>query len=321
MKILQEAGLPDGVVNFVPCAGRTMGDLILPHKDLAGVNFTGSTGTFHTIWKSIANNIDVYKSYPRLVGETGGKNFHFVHESADMDSVINHTVRGAFDYQGQKCSAASRMYVPKNIWDSGFKDRLIEETKKVKMGCAMDLSSFMCAVIDQTAFDKISGYIARVKDASDATIIVGGGCDDSVGYFIEPTIIETSNPKYETMCDELFGPVLTVTTYDPAKYEETLKICDVTSEYALTGSIFAEDRRAVRQADAMLRNASGNYYINDKCTGAAVGEQPFGGSRKSGTNDKSGTIFNNLKWVSTRTIKETFEPLPSPLWPCNSELP
>jgi len=281
----------------------------------------GSTKTFHTIWQAVAAHIDAYNSYPRLVGETGGKNFHFVHESADLESVINHTVRGAFDYQGQKCSAASRLYVPANVWEGGIKERLIEMTKHVKMGCSTDFSSFMCAVIDKTSFDKISAYIARVKHAGDAQIIVGGGCDDSVGYFIEPTVIVTSNPKYETMCDELFGPVLTVCVYDPAKYEETLNVCDSTSRYALTGAIFAQDRRAVRVADAILKNAAGNYYVNDKCTGAAVGEQPFGGSRKSGTNDKSGTVFNNLKWCSQRTIKETFDPLASPLWPCNSELP
>ena len=215
MKILKEAGLPDGVVNFVPCRGSTMGNTILPHKDLAGVNFTGSTGTFHTIWKDVAQHIDEYKSYPRLIGETGGKNFHFVHESADMTSVINQTVRGAFDYQGQKCSATSRMYVPKGMWESGLKEGLAEETKKLKMGCSTDFSNFMCAVIDRTSFDSITSYLDRVAAADDAEFLVGGGYDDSVGYYIEPTIIVSDNPKYETMCDELFGPVLTITTCAP----------------------------------------------------------------------------------------------------------
>lgn len=321
MRILKEAGLPDGVINFVPCSGQMAGDKVIPHKDLAGVNFTGSTATFNRIWQTVASNIDAYKSYPRIVGETGGKNFHFVHESADVKSVISHTVRGAFDYQGQKCSAASRMYVPANLWESQLKEGFAEATKQVKMGCSTDFNSFMCSVIDRAAFDKLSAYLKRVKESSDAEILVGGGCDDSVGYFIEPTVVVTKNPAYETMCDELFGPVFTVFVYDPKEYEETLRLCDASSKYALTGTIFAQDRRAVRTADKFLKNAAGNYYVNDKCTGAAVGEQPFGGSRKSGTNDKSGTIFNNLRWVSQRTIKETFEPLSSPLWPCNSAMP
>jgi len=321
MKIFKEAGLPDGVINFVPCGGAQLGSLALPHPQLAGVNFTGSTGTFHTIWKTIASSIDGYKAYPKLVGETGGKNFHFVHESADMESVVNHTIRGAFDYQGQKCSACSRMYAPSTAWNSGLKDALVAGTKSLKMGCAKDFSNFMCAVIDKTSFDKIKDYIARAQASADCEVIVGGGCDDSKGYFIEPTIIVTRNPKYETICSELFGPVLTVYIYEPSQYEETLRLCDETSEYALTGSIFAQDRSAVVVADKFLRNAAGNYYVNDKCTGAQVGEQPFGGLRKSGTNVKSGTIFNNLAWTSPRTIKETFAPLESPLWPCNSELP
>lgn len=323
MKIFKEAGMPDGVINFIPCSGRELGDTVLPHKHLGGVNFTGSTGTFHTIWKAVAENIDVYKSYPRLVGETGGKNFHFVHESADMESVINHTARGAFDYQGQKCSATSRMYIPTTSWEGsgGVKEKLVRTVEGLKVGCSSDLSSFMTAVIDKASFDNIKSYLDEAKASGDCEIITGGNCDDSKGYFIEPTIIETKNPKYATMCDELFGPVLTVHTYDPAKYEETLKICDATSEYALTGSIFAECRRAVRTADKLLQNAAGNFYVNDKCTGAAVGEQPFGGSRKSGTNDKTGTVLNNLKWTSARTIKETFDPLTSPLWPCNSDKP
>lgn len=318
MKIWKEAGLPDGVINFIPDAGPLASSIALPHKDLAGVNFVGSTGTFNTLWKGVAENLDNYRAYPRVAGETGGKNFHFVHESADVENVVMHTVRGAFDYQGQKCSATSRMYVPTNLWEGGLKDQLCHETSKLKMGCSTDFSNYLCAVIDQTSFDKISGFIERVKAADDAEIIIGGGCDDSVGYFVEPTIIVTQNPQYETMCNELFGPVLTVCTYDPAKYAETLAECDATSAYGLTGSIFATDRAAVRQADAALVHSAGNFYVNDKCTGAAVGEQPFGGGRKSGTNDKSGTIHNNLKWVSTRTIKETFAPLGSPLWPCNA---
>lgn len=321
MKIFKEAGLPDGVINFVPCAGSQLSSLALPHPQLAGVNFTGSTGTFHTIWQAIADNIDGYHAYPRLVGETGGKNFHFVHESADLDNVVNNAARGAFDYSGQKCSALSRMYVPSNLWDKGgLKDALVATTKSLKLGCSTDFSSFMCAVIDRRAFDKIKSYISKAQAASDCEVF-GGGCDDSKGYFIEPTIIVTKNPEYETMCDEIFGPVLTVHVYDPSKYEETLRLCDKTSEYALTGAIFAEDRQAVRVADKILRNASGNFYVNDKCTGAAVGEQPFGGLRKSGTNVKSGTIFNCLAWTSPRTIKEGFAPLYSPLWPCNSDKP
>jgi 1-pyrroline-5-carboxylate dehydrogenase len=318
MKIWKEAGLPDGVINFIPDAGPLASSIALPHKDLAGVNFVGSTGTFNTLWKGVAENLDTYRAYPRVAGETGGKNYHFVHESADIENVVMNTVRGAFDYQGQKCSATSRMYVPTNLWEGGLKDMLCHETSKLKMGCCTDFSNFMCAVIDQTSFDKISGFIERVKAADDAEIIIGGGCDDSVGYFVEPTIVVTKNPQYETMCNEIFGPVLTVCTYDPDKYAETLAECDATSLYGLTGSIFARDRAAVRQADAALVHSAGNFYVNDKCTGAAVGEQPFGGARRSGTNDKSGTIYNNLKWVSARTVKETFAPLGSPLWPCNS---
>lgn len=321
MKILREAGLPDGVINFVPCRGKTMGEKVLPHPELAGVNFIGSSQTFNNIWKTVAMNIDSYKSYPRVCGETGGKNFHFVHESAEVENVVNQTARGSFDYQGQKCSATSRMYVPTNLWESGLKEGMIETTKQLKMGCSTDFSNFLCAVIDKTAYDKISSYISRAKEARDAEVIVGGRCDDSVGYFIEPTIIVTSNPKYESMSEELFGPVLTICTYDAKDYEGALKMCDSTSKYALTGSIFARDRKAVRIADKLLKQASGNYYVNDKCTGAQVGEQPFGGARKSGTNDKSGTVFNNLRWTSPRTIKETFEPLKDPLWPGVSALP
>lgn len=320
-KVLEEAGLPDGVINFVPCAGRDIGDLALGHKDLGGVNFTGSTGTFHQIWRGVAENIDEYKSYPRLCGETGGKNFHFVHESADVESTVHHTVRGAFDYQGQKCSATSRAYVPRNLWEGGMREKVIAGVKSLKQGCSSDMSNFLTAVIDETSFDKIEAYVADAKAAPDAEVIVGGGCDKSVGYFIEPTVIETTDAEYATMCDELFGPVLTVHVYDPEDYEATLAICDATSEYALTGAIFAADRRAVKVAHEALKNAAGNFYVNDKCTGAAVGEQPFGGSRKSGTNDKTGTILNNLRWVSPRTIKETFDPLGSPFWPCNSDKP
>eukprot|EP00941_MAST-03F_sp_MAST-3F-sp1_P002289 g2289.t1 len=321
MKIFKEAGLPDGVINFIPCGGAQLGNIALPHKDLGGVNFTGSTNTFHTIWKAVAQNIDTYKSYPRLVGETGGKNFHFVHESANFDTVVKQTTRGAFDYQGQKCSATSRMYVPKKMWENGLRDELVSVGKSLKMGCSTDLESFLTAVIDRKSFDNIKKYLDEAKNSSDCKVILGGNTDDSKGYFIEPTIIETSNPKYATMCDELFGPVLTVFPYEESKYEETLRICESTSEYSLTGSIFAEDRRAIRLADKLLNNAAGNFYVNDKCTGAAVGEQPFGGSRKSGTNDKTGTILNNLKWTSARTIKETFDEIPSHLWPCNSSQP
>eukprot|EP00940_MAST-03C_sp_MAST-3C-sp2_P003424 g3424.t1 len=322
MKIFKEAGLPDGVINFIPCDGPDASRLVLPHRDLGGVNFTGSTGTFHKIWKGVAEHIDTYKAYPRVSGETGGKNFHFIHESADVETAVNQTIRGAYDYQGQKCSATSRLYVPSSLWsDGGFRDRLVEGTKALKMGCSTDFGSFLTAVIDRTSFDRTTSYLDSAKTSSDCEILCGGNYDDSKGYFIEPTIIVTKNPKYETMCNELFAPVLTVHVYDAKDYEETLQMCSDTSEYALTGSIFARDRTAIRIADQYLSRAAGNYYVNDKCTGAAVGEQPFGGSRKSGTNDKTGTILNNLRWTSSRTIKESFAPLSSPLWPCNSDSP
>ncbi len=322
MKIYEEAGLPPGVINFIPCDGPEASKMVLPHRDLGGVAFTGSTGTFQKIWKGVAENIDTYKSYPRISGETGGKNFHFIHQSADVESAVNQTIRGAFDYQGQKCSATSRLYVPSDMWQNGgFRDQLVEGTKALKMGCSRDFESFLTAVIDRTSFDRIKTYLDSAKASSDCEILTGGNCDDSKGYFIEPTIIVTKDPHYETMCNELFGPVLTVHVYDDKKYEETLKMCSETSDYALTGSIFARDRTAIRTADHHLSTAAGNFYVNDKCTGAAVGEQPFGGGRKSGTNDKTGTVLNLLRWTNTRTIKETFSPLSDPHWPCNSPLP
>jgi len=308
MKIFKEAGLPDGVINFIPSPGSAIGKTAIPHPSFAGVNFTGSTGVFNHIWRDIGNNLENYRCYPRIVGETGGKNFHFIHESADVTNVVNQSIRGAFEYQGQKCSALSRMYVPRNLW-SDIKDGLVSVTNSIKMGCSTDFSSFMCAVIDSTSFNDLKAYIEGAKAADDCEIIVGGGCDDSVGYYVEPTIIVTTNPEYTTMCDELFGPVLTVYVYEPNDFEETLKICDANSDYALTGSIFASDRRAVKTAMKALRNAAGNFYVNDKCTGATVGEQPFGGSRQSGTNDKSGTNLNLLRWTTPLTIKETFSEL------------
>lgn len=314
MEIFKEAGLPDGVINFVPSPGSTIASTAIPHPSFAGVNFTGSTGVFNTIWRDIGANLEKYRCYPRLVGETGGKNFHFVHESADIENVVNQTVRGAFEYQGQKCSATSRMYVPKNIWPE-IKKGLKETTETIKMGCAKDFSSFMCAVIDQNSFNDLKTYIDGAKNSDDCEILTGGNCDDSVGFYVEPTIIVTNNPKYTTMCDELFGPVLTIYVYEPNQFEETLKLCDDTSDYALTGAIFARDRQVAIKATQMLKNAAGNFYINDKCTGATVGEQPFGGSRQSGTNDKSGTVLNMLRWTSPLTVKETFAPLHSISYP------
>ena len=306
-QILKEAGLPDGVINFCPGDGPTISKTLVTHPDMAGLHFTGGTKTFNTIWRTIGENLEGYKAYPRIVGETGGKNFHFVHESADPRHVALNTVRGAFEYQGQKCSATSRMYVPRQMWDTTLKGMLVEELSKVKMGCVTEFDSFMCAVIDRTSFDKCARYIKAAEESPECEIIFGGKCDDSVGYFVEPTVIVTTNPKYETMCEEIFGPVLTVHAYDD--FEETLALCDETSNYALTGSIFAQDRAAVVKASSALRNAAGNFYINDKSTGSIVGQQPFGGARQSGTNDKSGSAINLMRWTSVRSVKENFIPL------------
>ena len=308
MKIMKEAGLPDGVINLVFVSGPVIGDVVFKHRDFAGVHFTGSTGVFNDIWKTIGNNLSLYKTYPRIVGETGGKDFVIAHSSADVDVVATALARGAFEYQGQKCSAASRAYLPSNLAKPILK-KLVEQVKSMKMGSTEDFTNFINAVIDEKSFDKLERYIKDArKKGSNAKVIVGGKCDKSVGYFIEPTIIETTDPHYVTMCEELFGPVLTVYVYDENKFEDALKLVDGTSAYALTGAIIAKDRMAVETATNKLRNAAGNFYINDKPTGAVVGQQPFGGARASGTNDKAGSFLNLYRWVSARTIKETFNP-------------
>ncbi|HNR86052.1 MAG TPA: L-glutamate gamma-semialdehyde dehydrogenase [Taishania sp.] len=305
MELFKAAGLPDGVINMVAVDGATAGEVIFKHKDFAGIHFTGSTGVFRNLWKTIGENLDKYKSYPRIVGETGGKDFVVAHKSANAAEVATALSRGAFEYQGQKCSAASRAYIPSNLWNE-VKEILVSQVSSMKMGSPEDTSNFINAVIDKKAFGKITEYIEYIKNASDAEIVVGGNYDGSKGYFIEPTVCVTTNPKFKTMEEEIFGPVLTIYVYDENKYEETLKLVDETSEYALTGSIMATDRYAIDLAVNMLRNAAGNFYINDKPTGAVVGQQPFGGARGSGTNDKAGSAMNLMRWVSLRTIKETF---------------
>jgi len=307
MRILKEAGLPDGVINLIFVDGPTLGDACFNHPDFAGIHFTGSTGVFNTIWKHIGENTKIYKSYPRIVGETGGKDFVIAHKSANVDVLVAALCRGAFEYQGQKCSAASRAYIPSNIADE-VKKNLVAEIKSMKMGTVEDFSNFINAVIDEKSFDKLQDYLQQAEKAADAKIIVGGKCDKTKGYFIEPTVIEVTDPQYVTMCNELFGPVLTIYVYDENKFEETLNLVDTTSPYALTGSIIAEDRNAIEIATKRLTNSAGNFYINDKPTGAVVGQQPFGGARGSGTNDKAGSIINLYRWLSARTIKETFIP-------------
>jgi 1-pyrroline-5-carboxylate dehydrogenase len=307
MKILIEAGLPEGVINLLYVDGPTLGKVCFSHRHFAGVHFTGSTGVFNEMWQTIGANVSNYKSYPRIVGETGGKDFVIAHESADPDVVVTALLRGAFEFQGQKCSAASRAYIPSNIADE-IKKKLVDGVKSFSMGSVEDFSNFINAVIDERSFDKIEGYIKNVEKNADASILVGGKCDKSKGYFIQPTIIETKDPGYITMCEEIFGPVLTIYVYDAKKFDETLNIVDTTSPYALTGSIIAKDRNAVELATNRLRHAAGNFYINDKPTGAVVGQQPFGGARASGTNDKAGSILNLYRWLSARTIKETFNP-------------
>lgn len=307
MRILKEAGLPDGVINLIYVDGPVLGDVCFNHRDFTGIHFTGSTGVFNHIWKTIGNNINNYRTYPRIVGETGGKDFVLVHKSADVDATVAALARGAFEYQGQKCSAASRAYLPSNLAEE-IKEKLVAEIKTMKMGSVEDFSNFVNAVIDEKSFDKISGYIANAKKDKKANILVGGNYDKTTGYFIEPTVIEAKDPKYVTLCEEIFGPVLTVYVYEADEFEEVMDLVDSTSPYALTGSIIAQDREAILQATNRLRNAAGNFYINDKPTGAVVGQQPFGGARASGTNDKAGSMLNLFRWLSARTLKETFNP-------------
>jgi len=308
MKLFEEAGLPPGVINLVPGRGAEIGNPAMAHPDLGGVHFTGSTEVFQGMWRTVGANIAGYKSYPRIVGETGGKDFVFAHVSAAPEELAAALIRGAFEYQGQKCSAASRAYVPESLW-SGIRDRLISVVEAIPYGDVADFTNFMGAVIDKATFDKLQGYIDRAKSDSAADVICGGVCDDSTGYFISPTIIQAHDPHYATMETELFGPILTIYVYKDSDYEHTLELCDRTSPYALTGAIFGRDRAAINQATDTLRHAAGNFYINDKPTGAVVGQQPFGGSRASGTNDKAGSSLNLLRWVSTRTTKETFAPV------------
>ena len=307
MRILKEAGLPDGVINLVYVDGPTIGATCFSHPDFAGVHFTGSTGVFNYMWKQIGENIPKYKTYPRIVGETGGKDFVMVHPTADVDTVVTALARGAFEYQGQKCSAASRAYLPKNIAPA-VKAKLVKAIQSMKMGTVEDFSNFVNAVIDEKSFDNIAKYINKAKKDKKAKILVGGNFSKKNGYFVEPTVIETSDPKYLTMCEEIFGPVLTIYVYPTNQFEKTLDLLDKTSKYALTGAIISQDRASINLATDKLRHAAGNFYINDKPTGAVVGQQPFGGARASGTNDKAGSMLNLYRWLSARTIKETFNP-------------
>ena len=307
MQLLIEAGLPKGVINFIPGSGRDVGPNVISDSNLAGVHFTGSTNVFQGMWKTIGKNIANYKSYPRIVGETGGKDFCVAHESADIEVLATAMVRGAFEYQGQKCSAMSRAYIPTSIWGA-LKENYIDQVNNIKMGNPEDFSNFMNAVIDKSAFDSIAEFIDFAHDSNDAEILTGGKYNDDKGYFIEPTTILTNNPKFRTMCEEIFGPVLTIFLYDPSEWDATLALVDSTSEYALTGCVIGEDKEALLEAKNALTHSAGNFYINDKPTGAVVGQQPFGGGRASGTNDKAGSMFNLVRWVSMRTVKETFEP-------------
>ena len=307
MRILKEAGLPDGVINLVYVSGPILGNVCFNHTDFAGVHFTGSTGVFNYMWETIGKNTSIYKSYPRIVGETGGKDFVIAHKTADPDVVVTALLRGAFEFQGQKCSAASRAYIPSNIAEE-VKKKLIAGVKSFKMGSPEDFTNFINAVIDEKSFDNIKKYIDNAKKDKKAEIWVGGKCDKSQGYFVQPTIIEAKDPKYVTMCEEIFGPVLTIYIYNANQFERTLDLVNSTSPYALTGAVIAKDKSAIELATNKLRNAAGNFYINDKPTGAVVGQQPFGGARASGTNDKAGSILNLYRWLSARTIKETFNP-------------
>jgi 1-pyrroline-5-carboxylate dehydrogenase len=307
MKLFEAAGLPKGVINFVPGSGGQVGTPAMSNSNLAGIHFTGSTAVFQNMWKVVADNLKNMKYYPRIVGETGGKDFIFAHNSADVDGMVVAAIRGAFEYQGQKCSAASRMYIPKSIWGE-FREKYVDEINKIKMGDVEDFTNFMSSVIDKAAFESITDYIKFAKDSKDAEIITGGNFDDSKGYFIEPTTIVTTNPKFKTLEEEIFGPVFTIYVYDDNKFDEALTLCDETSPYALTGAVWAQDRSTILKMSNRLRNAAGNFYINDKPTAAVVGQQPFGGGRASGTNDKAGSGMNLMRWMTARTIKETFDP-------------
>ena len=307
MKLFEEAGLPKGVINFVPGSGGQVGNPVMASPYLAGIHFTGSTSVFQGMWKTVAENLKTMKYYPRIVGETGGKDFIFAHNTADVDALAIAAIRGAFEFQGQKCSAASRMYIPKSIW-AQFKDKYVTEMSTLKMGDVEDFTNFVSAVIDEGAFKSITEYIDFAKSSDEAEIITGGNYDDSVGYFIEPTTIVTTNPRFKTMEEEIFGPVLTIYVYEDDKFDEALDLCDTTSPYALTGAIWAQDRYALIKMSDKLKNAAGNFYINDKPTAAVVGQQPFGGGRASGTNDKAGSAMNILRWMTARTLKETFDP-------------
>ena len=318
-KVLREAGLPDGVINFVPGSGAMMSAVILDHPMFAGLHFTGSTEVFNSIQQTIGTKLGKYRSYPRVVGETGGKDFHLIHESADMVTAVNQTIRGAFEYQGQKCSACSRCYVPDTRADE-FLALLAKQMKRIKMGKPQDFDTFVTAVIDRAAFDRLKAAIDEARAAQDAKVVIGGRCDDSVGFMVEPTVIVTTNAHFRTMEEELFGPVLTVHVYKASDDDAVLRTLDTTSVYALTGAIFARDMLWIQKATRMLRHCAGNFYINDKCTGAVVGQQPFGGARASGTNDKAGEKWNLLRWVSVRAIKETFVPLPDFVYPHMSTL-
>ena len=305
MKLLQAAGVPDGVINFLPGRASKVGDPVLAHPDFAGIHFTGSTPVFQAMWKTIAENLPKYRSYPRIVGETGGKNFVFAHPTANVPAYVTALVRGSFEYQGQKCSAGSRAYVPSSLWPR-VREMLVDQIKQIDMGTPLDFRNFMAAVIDEPSFDRIMGYIDHAKASSEAEILAGGNGDKSEGYFIEPTVVLTTNPRFKLMQEEIFGPVLTLYVYEDADLDKTLDLVDTTSPYALTGAIFAEDRKEVERLVRRLRHTAGNFYINDKSTGAVVGQQPFGGARASGTNDKAGSLVNLLRWTSLRAIKESF---------------
>jgi 1-pyrroline-5-carboxylate dehydrogenase len=308
MEILREAGLPDGVINFLPGPSSVIGNACLTHRDLAGVHFTGSTGVFQTMWRTVGENITKYRTYPRLVGETGGKDFILAHPSADPEALAVAIVRGGYEYQGQKCSAASRVYVPESLWKGGLRDRVMSLIGELRVGDPADFSNFMGAVIDDKSWKNIGGYVQAAKDSSSMKIAAGGTLDDSEGWFVKPTFVESEDPKSKLMSEEIFGPVVTAHVYPDAKWKETLQLVDETSPYALTGAVWARDRAPIEEARSGLRHAAGNFYINDKPTGAVVGQQPFGGARASGTNDKAGSLWNLIRWVSPRTIKETFAP-------------